>query len=140
MRINKQKLANSSKAFAFYFWNRMKGVEYGKAVLNDTKVRIVPTKELEKFIADIEQYGFPRNGAIQGMSSEKANELLRRIKPIISTDKKIITSGNLNYHALVDRFQLIDPMKREQKLFVMTKAPNPTRDFLRYIWQSLKLG
>lgn len=133
MDIRSSKFLRSTKAFGCYFLNRLKGVEYGKAVLNETKVRIVPTVELEKFIEDIGQYGFPRNGAVNDMSLEKANELMRRIKPIITSDKKIVSGNTLIYCGMNDRFQLYDRKKHAQRLFVMTRAPHPTRDFWRYI-------
>ena len=137
MRIDTSKMVRSSKAFGCYFFNRMKGVKYGKVVLNDSKVRIVPTYELEKFLNIIDQYGFPRNGGIHDMPLEKANELMRLVRPIITADKKIIAGSSFSYSGMGDRIQLFDRTKRAQRLFVMAEAPNPTRDFWEYIKKSI---
>ena len=131
--IRNDKFIRSTKAFGAYLVNRAHGKKYGKAVINGTKVRIVPTEELVKFRKDIEQYGFPLNGGMCDMSKSKYSELLRRIAPIIKSDKKTIVSSDLCYSALGDRVQIYDAKNMQQKLFIIEEASHPTRDFLRYI-------
>lgn len=126
------KFKKSTKAFAVYFWNRLHGEKYGKAILNQKKVRIVPSKEIQKFLKDIEQYGYPRNGVINPLSQPKMDELIRRVSPIIKSDERI-TDGVYNYTGMSDRLQVYDSKAHIQRLFLMEEAPNPTRDFLRYI-------